>query len=164
MTRAVVPVMRKQGSGRIINIGSILGVVPLPYVALYAASKHAIEGYSEALDHELRTRGIRVSVVEPAYTKTNFEANNLQPDAPLEEYAAVRAHLSKVVTKAMEAGDAPSVVAEVVLTAATSAKPQLRYAAGSAARRLRLLRRFAPASVLDSGVRKSLELDAVKTS
>lgn len=59
LTRAVLPHMRRQGSGRIINIGSILGVVPLPYVALYAASKHAVEGYTGALDHELRTQGIR---------------------------------------------------------------------------------------------------------
>ncbi|WP_418138353.1 oxidoreductase [Marinomonas sp. RS-M-Aa-14] len=78
MTRAVVPHMRRQGRGRIINIGSILGVVPVPYAALYCASKHAVEGYSEALDHELRTQGIRVSVIEPAYVKTKFETNNIE--------------------------------------------------------------------------------------
>src|SRR5207302_4455373 len=60
LTRAVVPHMRRQGGGRIINIGSVLGFLPMPYGALYAATKHAIEGYSESLDHELRTRGIRV--------------------------------------------------------------------------------------------------------
>jgi len=69
-TRAVVPYMRKQGEGRIINIGSVLGFLPAPYMALYAATKHAVEGYSESLDHELRLRGIRVSVIEPAYTNT----------------------------------------------------------------------------------------------
>jgi short-subunit dehydrogenase len=58
MTRAVVPHMRQRGSGRIINIGSVLGFLPAPYMALYAATKHAIEGYSESLDHELRTRCI----------------------------------------------------------------------------------------------------------
>ena len=58
----------------------------MPYGALYAATKHAIEGYSESLDHELRTRGIRVSVIEPAYTKTPFDANFLEPDATLDEY------------------------------------------------------------------------------
>ena len=52
MTRAVVPHMRQQGSGRIVNIGSVLGFLPMPYGALYAATKHAIEGYSESLDHE----------------------------------------------------------------------------------------------------------------
>src|SRR5256886_6486934 len=75
MTRAVVPHMRFQGSGRIINIGSVLGFLPAPYMALYSATKHAIEGYSESLDDELRTRGIRVTVVDPAYTKTQFDAN-----------------------------------------------------------------------------------------
>jgi len=58
MTRAVVPHMRSAGGGRIINIGSVLGFVPMPYGALYAATKHAIEGYSESLDHELRIWGI----------------------------------------------------------------------------------------------------------
>src|SRR5437764_4484276 len=75
MTRAVVPHMRRQGGGRIINIGSVLGFLPMPYGALYAATKHAIEGYSESLDHELRTRGIRVSVIEPPYTKARSEAD-----------------------------------------------------------------------------------------
>jgi NAD(P)-dependent dehydrogenase (short-subunit alcohol dehydrogenase family) len=56
MTRAVVPHMRHQGGGRIINIGSVLGFLPLPYGALYAATKHAVEGYSESLDHELPVR------------------------------------------------------------------------------------------------------------
>lgn len=159
MTRAVVPHMRRQGSGRIINISSIIGVVPMPYVALYAASKHAVEGYSEALDHELRTRGIRVSLIEPAFTKTKFEANNVQPDSMLAEYDKIRAKLTKVVEEAMEGGDTPEVVAEVVLKAAQATKPQLRYTAGKAAGQLKFLRRFAPASVLDKGIRKSLRID-----
>jgi NAD(P)-dependent dehydrogenase (short-subunit alcohol dehydrogenase family) len=164
MTRAVVPHMRKQGSGRIINIGSILGVVPMPYVALYAASKHAVEGYSESLDHELRTRGIRVSVIEPAYTKTQFEANNLEPDAKLDEYREVRESLAKALEQAMANADEPTVVAEVVLKAANAARPKLHYTAGVAAGRLRMLRRFAPAGVLDAGIRKNLQLDAQTTS
>src|SRR5436190_19219768 len=91
MTRAVVPHMRRQGNGRIVNIGSVFGFLPAPYMALYAATKHAIEGYSESLDHELRTRGIRVLVIEPANTNTKFDANLLQPDAKLDEYREVRA-------------------------------------------------------------------------
>src|SRR5437016_8601545 len=93
MTRAVVPHMRRQGSGRMINIGSVLGFLPMPYGALYSATKHAVEGYSESLDHELRTRGIRVTVVEPAYTKTQFDANFLEPDSKLDEYHEARAAL-----------------------------------------------------------------------
>src|SRR5437667_4357256 len=160
MTRAVVPHMRHQGGGRIINIGSVLGFLPAPYMALYAATKHAIEGYSESLDHELRTRGIRISVIEPAYTKTQFDANFLQPDSKLDEYREVRAALGKRLKEVVEAGDEPGIVADVVLRAAVAARPKLRYAAGALANRLRMLRRFAPASLVDAGVRKDLHLDA----
>jgi NAD(P)-dependent dehydrogenase (short-subunit alcohol dehydrogenase family) len=163
MTRAVVPQMRKQGSGRIINIGSVLGFLPMPYGALYAATKHAVEGYSESLDHELRTRGIRVSVIEPAYTKTQFDANFLEPDAKLEEYREIRGSLAVTLKNIMNAADPPEVVADVVLKAASAAHPKARYTAGKLAGRLRLLRRFAPASALDAGVRKDLQLDAQAT-
>src|SRR5947207_10451225 len=129
MTRAVVPHMRHQGGGRIINIGSVLGFLPMPYMALYAATKHAIEGYSESLDHELRTRGIRVSVIEPAYTKTRFDANFLQPDSKLDEYREVRAALGKRLKAVVEAGDEPGIVADVVREAAVAGVPQHRYAA-----------------------------------
>lgn len=159
MTRAVVPHMRRQGQGRIINIGSVLGFLPMPYGTLYAATKHAIEGYSESLDHELRTRGIRVSVIEPAYTRTRFDANFLAPDSKLEEYREVRASLDKVLAKVMANADEPAVVAEVVLRAAKAAQPRLRYTAGGLANRLRLLRRFAPAGLVDAGIRKDLRLD-----
>jgi short-subunit dehydrogenase len=161
MSRAVVPHMRRQGGGRIINIGSVLGFIPMPYSALYAATKHAVAGYSESLDHELRTQGIRVSVIEPAYTKTKFDANFLAPDSTLEEYRDVRAHLDKMFAAAMARADAPEVVAEVVLAAARAEQPQLRYTAGSVAKRLRLLRRFAPGRLLDAGIRKDLRLDAI---
>ena len=160
MTRAVVPHMRRQGSGRIINIGSVLGFLPMPYGALYSATKHAIEGYSESLDHELRTRGIRVSVIEPAYTKTQFDANFLAPDSTLDEYRDVRALLDKVLGEVMATADEPTAVADVVLEAAIADRPKLRYAAGGRARRLRLLRRFAPAGLMDAGIRKDLRLDA----
>src|SRR5438477_10564335 len=123
MTRAVVPHMRHQGGGRIINIGSVLGFLPMPYGALYAATKHAIEGYSESLDHELRTRGIRVSVIEPAYTKTQFDTNLLEPNSKLDEYREARAALGKVLNEEMATGDEPSVVADVVLKAANAERP-----------------------------------------
>jgi NAD(P)-dependent dehydrogenase (short-subunit alcohol dehydrogenase family) len=161
MTRAVVPHMRRQGSGRIINIGSVLGFLPMPYGALYAATKHAVEGYSESLDHELRTRGIRVSVIEPAYTKTQFDANFLEPDSKLDEYRDARAAVGKTLKEVLARADEPHVVADVVLEAANAARPKLRYTAGGLARRLRFLRRFAPAGLVDAGIRKDLQIDAL---
>ena len=161
MTRSVVPHMRRQGFGRIINIGSVLGFLPMPYGALYAATKHAVEGYSESLDHELRTRGIRVSVVEPAYTKTHFDANFLEPDSKLSEYRDVRTTVGNRLEQIMATADEPSVVSEVVLQAASAAHPKLRYTAGTRARRLRLLRTLAPAGLVDAGIRKDLRLDTL---
>jgi NAD(P)-dependent dehydrogenase (short-subunit alcohol dehydrogenase family) len=164
MTRAVVPHMRRQGGGRIINIGSVLGFLPAPYMALYAATKHAIEGYSESLDHELRTRGIRVSVIEPGYTKTQFDAHLLEADSKLDEYREVRAAVGKRLQEAVAAADGPGIVAGVVLQAAAAARPKLRYTAGRVASRLRWLRRFAPAGVMDAGIRKNLRLEALTES
>lgn len=161
MTRAVVPYMRKQGEGRIINIGSILGLIPAPYMATYAATKHAVEGFSESLDHELRTRGIRVSIIEPGYTNTQFEANTQEVDAKLDEYSITRKALAKIIKVAVAGGDDPKVVANVVLKAANAKHPKLRYPAGKLASRLSLLRRFAPAALVDMGIRKEMKLDSL---
>jgi short-subunit dehydrogenase len=161
MTRAVVPHMRQRGSGRIINIGSIFGFLPAPYMALYAATKHAVEGYSESLDHELRTMGIRVMVIEPANTRTQFEANLLEPDAKLDEYRDVRVTVGKRLTELIEEADEPAVVAETVLKASTVTNPKLRYTAGGRAGRLQLIRTFAPAGMVDAGIRKNLRLAAI---
>lgn len=158
MTRAVLPQMRSQRSGRIVNIGSILGFLPAPYMALYAATKHAVEGYSESLDHELRTWGIRVSVLEPASTSTQIDANAPEADAKLDEYREARTAVGQRLTQMIENGDGPGVVAAVVLKAASAARPKLRYTVGAAAGRLRWIRSFAPAGMVDSAIRKELRL------
>ncbi len=148
VTNAVLPTMRRHGKGRIINLSSVLGLIPGPYLALYTATKHAIEGYSESLDHEVRSFGIRVVLIEPAYTRTSFEDNTIAPDAPLGSYDAPRASMSTLMRKAIATGDAPDVVADAILKAATAAAPRLRYTAGKMARQVSLLRRFAPADGL----------------
>jgi hypothetical protein len=101
---------------------------------------------------------------EPAYTKTQFDANFLAPDSKLDEYREVRALLDKVFKEVMATADEPTVVADVVLEAAIADRPKLRYAAGGLANRLRLLRRFAPAGLVDAGIRKDLRLDAPTVS
>lgn len=161
MTRAVLPHMRARSSGRIINISSVLGFLPMPYGALYAATKHAVEGYSESVDHEVRTRGVRCLLVEPGYTRTAFDTNFIAPDAQLPEYREISLVVEQVTREHLAAADHPQVVAEAVLKAATDARPKLRYLATAGAGRLRLARRFAPASIVDSAVRKNLRIDSV---
>lgn len=158
MINAVLPVMRKQRQGRIINMGSILGVIPAPYSAHYSAVKHALEGYSESLDHEVRAFGIRVSVIEPAFVRTVFDQNGIEPDLPIENYDQARAGFKALLADVMPKADLPEVVAAVVVKAATDARPLRRYTAGKAARQVSLLRRFAPADMFDKSLRKQFRL------
>lgn len=152
MTQAVLPQMRLQGSGRILNMSSILGLVPTPFGALYSASKHAVEGYSESLDHEIRNDGIRVSLIEPAFTKTSFFQNSLRADATKSHFDGMRARVESAIARAESDADDPAVVADTVLKAL---KDPVRYSAGKIAGRLSLLRRFAPSSVFEGILRKS---------
>src|SRR5215211_1828270 len=154
MTKAILPHMRAQGRGRIINISSVLGLVPQPYMAVYVASKHAIEGYSESLDHEVREHGVRVLLVEPAYTNTGFEGNSVQADTPLPVYAQQRHIFDDVMAAAMKDGDDPAIVAKVIVAAASDPKPKLRYTAGSTAGRVSTLRRIVPSRAFDKQIRK----------
>jgi short-subunit dehydrogenase len=160
VTNAALPSMRLQGAGRIINISSILGLMPSPYSAYYSATKHALEGYSESLDHEIRTYNIRVSLIEPAYTRSVFDQNALEPDAMLKEYDQARAGAQALMQYVMPTADVPEVVADAVLLAATDARQRRRYTAGNLARQISILRRFAPPNMFDKSLRKQLRLPA----
>ncbi len=160
LTKAVLPAMRRQRSGRIININSVMGLIPAPFMALYAASKHAVEGYSESLDHEVRGSGIRVVLVEPAYTRTSFDGNAYQADQQLDVYQSARTNAEGVLRDEMKTADTPELVASAVVKAASDANPRRRYATGRMARQVSLLRRFAPASAFDKSLRKQMRLPA----
>ncbi|HEX7939615.1 MAG TPA: oxidoreductase [Gemmatimonadaceae bacterium] len=158
MTNAVLPAMRKTGGGRIINIGSVFGVMPSPFGALYSASKHALESYSESLDHEVRAFNIRVSLIAPALTRNGFDQNVLEPDAPLQEYDQARAHMHGYVQELLAVAEPSDVVADAVLLAATATRPRRRYPAGKAGRRADFLRRFMPTDTFDKAIRKARRL------
>ena len=160
LTQAVLPTMRRQRAGRIVNISSVMGLIPAPFMALYAASKHALEGYSESLDHEVRGSGIRVVLVEPAYTRTSFEGNVYQADQQLDVYESARTNAEGVMRDAMKMADSPVLVASAVVKASTEASPHRRYAAGRTARQVSLLRRFVPESAFDRSLRKQMRLPA----
>ena len=153
-TKAVLPHMRARGSGRIINVSSVAGFVPNPFMAVYVATKHAVEGYSESLDHEVREHGVHVALVQPGPINTPFDANMVQADSPLPVYAQRRRVYDDVMAESMRGGDDPALVAGVIATAATDSKPKRRYTAGSTAARVSVLRRVAPAWAFDRSVRK----------
>ncbi len=160
MTNAVLPHLRAQGSGRIINISSVVGFMPQPYMAVYAASKHAIEGYSESVDHEVRQYGVRVLLVEPAWTNTAFEANSVPADQPMPVYAQQRQVFDEYMSDAVKNGDDPAVVAKAIVAAATDTKPKLRYPAGSRSASVATMRRLVPARMFDRQIHKLNRLPA----
>jgi short-subunit dehydrogenase len=129
-------------------------------MAIYAASKHALEGYSESLDHEVRQFGIRVSVVEPGFTRTSLDQNGQLASQPLEVYAMQRDRARETVRASIARGENPARVASVVSEALRSRSPRRRYPAGREAKFLSLLKRLAPAQLLDKGIRKQFGLEA----
>ncbi len=160
VVNAVLPSMRERGAGRIINLSSALGLAPGPFLAHYSATKHALEGYSEAVDHEVRGFGVRVLLIEPAYTRTAMESNSLEADAPIPAYAEMRARMFALNAEMLAQGDDPAVVAKTILRAARQRTPRLRYPAGKTARQVSLLRRLVPARMFDRSLRKQLGLPA----
>src|SRR6266498_4326039 len=160
VTNAILPGMRQQGFGRIVNISSVLGFLPAPYLGIYAASKHAVEGYTETLDHEIRRFGVRALLVEPAYTRTKLSGNTKSAKISLAVYAEERKRLTDAAQQNIERGDDPRMVAEVVWNALTAKSPRLRYPVGKGVARSRL-RRFVPAGMFFMTVSKQFELEAL---
>lgn len=155
--QAVLPHMRAQRSGRIVNISSVLGFLPAPYMGLYAASKHAVEGLSETLDHEVRNFGIRVVLVEPHYTKTSLDTNSPQAASRLAAYELERDAVTRAIGKNVSEAPAPDGVVATILDAALGQWKMRRTPKGPATT-LSMLRRFMPAGPVDAGVRKDLNM------
>lgn len=160
LTNEVLPIMRNQGTGRIINVSSVSGFLPGPFTALYTSTKHAVEGYSESLDHEVRAFGIRVALVEPAFTRTALEENAVQPDRMSSVYEAARTAMNLTWRSAIAAGDPVEAVAVQVVRAATERSPRIRYTPGKTAGRLRFMRRFVPEKAFEKSFRKQMNLSA----
>ena len=135
----VLPIMREQRSGVIVNISSIGGRIAFPFSPFYASTKFALEGLSEALQYEVEQFGIKVILVEPGIIKTNFFDNILKakraadPASPYSELLQRRINRVKTM---FENGTAPEEVAKVILKAITSITPDLRYLVGSDANSL----------------------------
>jgi len=158
VTNAVLPQMRQAGDGRIVNISSVVGFLPAPYMGIYAASKHALEGYTETLDHEVRRFGVRALLVEPAYTKSQISGNTRFARVALEVYADERKRVNHLVEQSVEQGDDPRVVADAVCHALTAKSPRLRYPVGKGVA-LSRMRRFVPAGMFDKSFRRQFQLD-----
>ena len=147
MVKAVLPVMRQQGSGRIINISSIVGHIAAPYGGLYGASKFALEGLSESLSAEVRQFGVSVSLVEPSYVNTPIVTQ--LPTNPIAAYTPGRQTAQQSLITNSKKGMEPGAVARVILRAATT-RPRLRYPVGQDGKIALLLQRLLPESAFEA--------------
>src|SRR5262245_30036556 len=151
--------MRAQRSGRIVFVSSVLGFLPAPYMGFYAASKHAIEGYAESLDHEVRGLGIHAILVEPGFMKTRLDRNAAVAAQTIGDYAKTRSRVGERINASVAAGEDPSLVAAVIADALADEHPRVRYPVGKGAGRLARLRSFLPARMFDRGFRKQFQLE-----
>jgi short-subunit dehydrogenase len=157
MVQAVLPDMRRQGAGLIVNISSILGLIPAPYMGVYGSTKHALEGLSDSLDHEVREFGVRVVLIEPYYIRTNLDASAAQAERRIDAYAAQRHRTAAVITRDTNAAPEPKLVAEEVLRA-IEGRYRMRRPVGQAAL-LSRLRRLLPARLFEPSLRKAFGLE-----
>jgi NAD(P)-dependent dehydrogenase (short-subunit alcohol dehydrogenase family) len=155
--QAVLPGMRRQGAGLIVNISSTLGFIPAPFMGVYASTKHAVEGLSESLDHEVRAFGIRVVLIEPHYIRTNLDASAAQAEARIDAYAPQRQRTAAVITHSTNTAPEPKLVAVEVLRS-IEGPYRMRRPVGQAVL-LSRLRRLLPARLFEPSLRKAFALD-----
>src|SRR6478672_13307879 len=161
LMKAVIPIMRKQRSGIIVNVSSIGGLVGVPLNSAYTGSKFALEGFSESMKYELDGFGIKVILIEPGAVNTNVFENSKQaqkamnPDSPYAE-------LSKMVSEGVRErfketiSSSPMQVAEVILTAIKSEKPNTRYLVGNDAIAINERRKSSSDSELERWIKEGL--------
>jgi NAD(P)-dependent dehydrogenase (short-subunit alcohol dehydrogenase family) len=133
VTQAVLPIMRKQGSGRIINISSGAGRIGFPGSSAYVSSKFALEGLSESMAFEVEQFGIKTVLVEPGFVQTNFAENIAiakKAQEPRSPYSQMMQMMSSNRDRMFENASDADLIAAVVVEAATTKEPNLRYLAG----------------------------------
>ena len=152
--RAVLPAMRNQGGGYIVNIGSIGGLIAIPYQAMYSASKFALEGLSESLRMEVRPFGVKVVIIEPGDHKTAITENRTEMTGGTDAYSqSFQAALARTAHDE-QSGPGPEQVARLLYRIVNTRDPRLRYIIGPATQRAAVwLKRFLPYSVTEYSMR-----------
>jgi len=162
MVKEVLPIMRQQERGQIINVGSIAGLVAGPFWAFYCASKHAVEGYTESLRYEVKRFNIQVSLVEPGYCKTNIVNTSVESAASGLIQETYQPYLSRSKEKwiqVIQNGDDPKLVAETILHIIQSKSPRIRYLVGKE-KWIPPIKHIIPESIFESMERRYWKLDS----
>jgi len=159
VTDAVLPIMRRQRHGHIINVSSLAGLIGIPGQAFYSASKFALEGYTEALSMEVKPFNIFVSLIEPGFFKTHLHREMQRGALRSEDYATVREALETTLAVAIEQGDDPRKVAEMIVRIAGTKSPRLRYRVGNDSVWIPRLRALLSDNLFRRGMRRRFNMD-----
>jgi NAD(P)-dependent dehydrogenase (short-subunit alcohol dehydrogenase family) len=136
LTQQVLPIMRKQKSGTIVNISSGAGRIGFPGMSAYVSSKFALEGLSESMSYELEPFGIKVVIIEPGVIRTNFKKNSVMSKKSLDNssispYSSIIQKIDSSISSMVEHATPPEEVAKTILHATISNNPELRYLVGN---------------------------------
>ena len=163
MVKAVLPMMRQQRSGQIINISSLAGLVPAPpFLGIYSASKYALEAYTEHLWREVKPFNVRVSLVEPGSIKTNLMRNQQNAAKPIGDYDPWRERAFEASRQYEGKAPEPTLVADCIVRIVESKSPKLRNRVGKDATWAPRLRKILPEAKFEKGIRKTFHLDVEK--
>ena len=147
MTKKALPYMREQRSGRIINIGSSAGLLAVPNLGFYSASKYALEGYTETLRYEVERFNIKVSIIEPAIFKTNIGRSKAMAKKKIREYNPLRISVKKALKRGYDTGGDPERMAKLISKILKKKNPKLRYSIGPNSLLVDCLKKFLPESI-----------------
>lgn len=148
LTRKLIPHFRENGSGIIINVSSVAGRMTSPLYTLYNASKYALEGFSEALQYELKDFNIRIKIIEPGPIQTDFRGRSMEifENDQIKGYKKIESAVLNSLEKRNRNAPGPELVARTIFKAATDGKDKLRYASGKQARIILTSRHLMPNS------------------
>jgi NAD(P)-dependent dehydrogenase (short-subunit alcohol dehydrogenase family) len=159
MVKAVLPIMRRRKRGRIINVSSLAGIVPTPFMSFYSASKFALEGYTASLRQEVLPFNIHVSLVEVGFLRTPMMEHRQVVRQTIEDYSPWRRSAFHAIVTAEQHGPGPELVAHTIRVIVESRKPRLRYVTGRQANLVSRLHRWLPEAVFEKGIRRTFGLD-----
>jgi NAD(P)-dependent dehydrogenase (short-subunit alcohol dehydrogenase family) len=167
LTQIVIPIMRKQGSGRIVNISSVAGRIARPLSSIYDSTKHALEAISDGMRGELAPFGIEVVVIEPGFILTEFLQVSTNVSRPVTDqespYSGFFADFNRGTDRMRKIAGRPDDIARLVETALTAARPRIRYAGPVHARVLLALKRLLPDRFIDYVISRQTGMRAAKT-
>jgi NAD(P)-dependent dehydrogenase (short-subunit alcohol dehydrogenase family) len=159
MVGAVLPAMRAQAGGRIVTIGSLAGLLGVPFEGFYSASKHALEGYSASLRYEVRPFNIHVSVIEPGFFRSQLGGAKRIPARSVPDYDGVRARATAAFDAAITHGPDPARIAATIASVIAAPAPRLHYRVGRDATIVPRMMALLPQPLFEWGLRRRFRLE-----